>query len=331
MKAHVHRRYGGPEVLTLEDVPTPVPKEDELLVRVHATTVTAGDWRALTLDLPRGFGPLGRLMFGVRHPRHPILGLEMSGTVASVGERVTRFRVGDAVFASPEKTMACHAEYAIVPEGGHVAKKPDALSFEEAAALSFGGSTALDFLRAAKLQTGERVLVIGASGGVGTAMVQLAKHMGAHVTGVTSTRNLEFVQGVGADEVRDYTKGEFLTGTFDVIVDTVGETSYRRGGAALAKGGRFLAVATDLAGFVGAPFALRMRGRKVVSRVAQVNAQVARDLADLAERGAMRPVIGHRFPFEQMRDAFALVMSRRKRGSVVVTLVPDVQGMPRQR
>lgn len=323
MKAFVHRRYGGPEVLELEDVPKPVPKEDELLVRVHATTVTAGDWRALTLDMPRGFGPFGRLIFGVRRPRRPILGLEMSGVVEAVGARVTRFRVGDAVFASPERTMACHAEYAIVPEGGHVAKKPDALSFEEAAALSFGGSTALHFLRAADLTAGERVLVIGASGCVGTAIVQLAKHMGAHVTGVTSARNLEFVRSVGADAVRDYAKSDVLTGTFDVIVDTVGETSFRRARDALSERGRFLAVATDLAGLVGAPLASKKGGRRVVAGVAASNAQMARDLADLAEQGAMRPVIGHRFSFEQMRDAFALVITRRKRGNVVLTLVPD--------
>lgn len=320
MRAFVHRRYGGPEVLSLEEVPTPVPKEDELLVRVHATTVTAGDWRALTLDMPRGFAPFGRLVFGVRRPRRPILGLEMSGTVAAVGERVTRFRVGDAVFASPERTMACHAEYAVVPEGGHVAKKPDALSFEEAAALSFGGSTALDFLRAADVKAGERVLVIGASGCVGTAMVQLAKHLGAHVTGVTSTRNLEFVTSVGADEVRDYTKGEFLKGPFDVIVDTVGDTPFRRAGEALAERGRFLAVVTSLGGMITAPLALRKGGRRVVARVAPVNAKMAQDLAGLAESGAMRPVIGHRFPFEKLPDAFALVISRRKRGNVVVTL-----------
>lgn len=318
MKAYTYHRYGGPEVVQLEDVPKPAPKEDEILVKVLATTVTAGDWRALTLDLPRGFGPIGRLVFGLRGPRRPILGQELSGVVESVGARVTRFKPGDEVFASPGANMGCHAQFAVVPERGHVAKRPTNISLDEAAALSFGGSTALYFLGKASLRPGERVLVIGASGGVGTAMVQLAKHRGAHVTGVTSARNAELVASLGADEVLDYAKDDFTTRAYDVIADTVGMTTFARSRGALKERGRFLAVATDLAGMLGAPLASMRGSRRVISGVAPTSAAVARELAELAEQGALRPFIGHVFGFGQMREAHALVMSRHKRGNVVV-------------
>lgn len=320
MKAWVYRQYGGPEAVQLEDVPKPEPKDDELLVRIHATTVTAADWRALTLDLPRGFGLIGRLIFGVRRPRKPIMGLEMAGVVEAVGARVTRFRPGDEVFASTDK-MGCHAQWQTIPENGHVELKPAALSFEEAAALTFGPSTALYFFERAKLRRRERVLVIGASGAVGTSMVQLAKHMGAHVTGATSARNADLVASIGADRVVDYAKEDPLAQTYDVIADTVGETPFARAKPALAEGGRYLAVAGDLWGMVSSPLASMAGSRKAISGVAATNAKVARELAELATKGALRPVIGHRFDFSQMREAHALVMSRRKRGNLVV-IVP---------
>lgn len=318
MKAWVYRRYGGPDVVQLEDAPTPEPKANEVLVRILATTVTAGDWRALTLEMPPGFGAMGRLVFGITRPRKPILGLEFAGRVERVGAAVTRFRAGDAVFGSAEGRMGCHAEFQTLAEDAAIAHKPEALSFETAAALPFGGATALYFLEKGALKPGERVLVLGAAGGVGTAVVQLAKHLGAHVTGVTSTPNLELVASIGADRVLDRTKVDPLaTGDqYDIIVDTVGETPLRRCRHALRDGGRLLAVAGSLGTMVGAPLA--RGGRTVIAGVAPGTREVMEKLAELGRTGALRPVLDHVYEFGEMREAHARVASRRKRGNVVV-------------
>jgi NADPH:quinone reductase-like Zn-dependent oxidoreductase len=323
MKAWVYREYGGPEVVRLEEVPTPVPKDDEIVIKVLATTVTAADWRARTLEMPKGFGSIGRLIFGLRRPRKAILGGEFSGVVAQVGRSVTRFRVGDAVFGANGWRMGCHAQFVVFEENGHLARNPQVLSFEEAAALSFGGATALHFLGKASLQPGERVLVIGASGGVGTATVQLAKHFGAHVTGVTSGGNAEIVRAMGADGVIDYTREDPLQTTegYDVIVDTVGDTPMSRCRHALRRGGRLLAVAGSLFTMVGAHFVSALGSKKMIAGVAPESRVVAERLAQLATEGVLRPFIDERYEFSQMREAHARVASRRKRGNVVV-LVP---------
>lgn len=198
MKAYVCRRYGGPEVVELVDVPKPVPKDNEVLVKIHATTVTSGDWRVRTLTMPRGFAPIARLALGITRPRQPILGTELAGVIETVGKEVTRFRPGDEVLGFPGGQMGCHAQYRVLAESGPIALKPSNLSFEQAASLCFGGSTALHFLRKAEIKAADKVLVIGASGGVGTAVVQLAKHFGAEVTGVTSRTNLDLVMSLGA-------------------------------------------------------------------------------------------------------------------------------------
>lgn len=323
MKAWVYREYGGPEVVHLEEVPTPVPKDDEILIKVLATTVTAADWRARTLDMPKGFGPIAPLIFGLRRPRKAILGGEFSGVVAHVGRSVTRFRVDDAVFGANGWRMGCHAQFVAFGENEHLARKPQGLSFEEAAALSFGGGTALHFLGKASLQPGERVLVIGASGSVGTATVSLAKHLGAHVTGVTSGANAEIVRTTGADEVIDYTREDPFQATegYDVIVDTVGDTSMSRCRHALRRGGRLLPVAGSLSTIMGAPFVSVLGSKKVIAGVAPESRAVAERLAKLATEGVLRPLIDERYEFSQMREAHARVASRRKRGNVVV-LVP---------
>jgi len=204
MRAAVYERYGPPSVVHVAEVQKPTPKDDEVLIRVQATTVTTADWRARSLDLPPGFGPLGRLIFGISGPRQKILGTELSGEIEAVGKAVTRFKPGDTVFAYPGLRMGAHAEYRALSESAAIAPKPANLSHQEAAALCFGGTTALYFFRQAKLAAGETILVNGATGQVGAAIIQLARHFGARVTGVTSTANLELASSLGAEEVIDY-------------------------------------------------------------------------------------------------------------------------------
>lgn len=325
MKAYVCRRYGGPEVVELADVPKPTPRDDEILVRIRATTVTAGDWRVRTLEVPKGLGPIARLALGVTRPRQPILGTELAGVVESVGEDVTRFKTGDAVFAFPGGKMGAHAEYRAIAEKGPVAPKPARLSFEEAASLPFGGTTALHFLRKAGIKPGERILVVGASGGVGTALVQLAKGLGADVTGVTSTRNVALVSSLGADRVLDYTREDYTRGgaTFDVIADTVGATPYSRAKRALGETGRFLAIAGGMSDMLAAAWAPLTGRRRVIAGPADERPEDIAEIAALAEAGTLRPVIDRRYPFDGMREAHTYVATRRKRGSVVVAVGRD--------
>jgi NADPH:quinone reductase-like Zn-dependent oxidoreductase len=321
MKAIVYQRYGSPDVLELMDVATPTPKDDEVLVRVRATTVTSGDWRARSLILPAGFGLLGRLVFGVTSPRQPILGTELAGDVVAAGKNVRAFKVGDAVFAFTGASMGCHAEYRCIRETAAIALKPANISYEEAAALSFGGTTVLDFFRRGEVKKGERVLVNGASGGVGTAAVQIAKHMGAHVTAVCSAANADLVRSLGADDIVDYAKEDFSKSGkhYDVIVDTVGTAPYARCAASLRKGGRLLLVLAPLSGlFSGVRAALD--GKRVVAGPASEKPEDLRTLAELASSGAFKPFIDKTFAFEQMADAHRVVDSGRKRGNVVVTI-----------
>lgn len=322
MKAWTYQRYGSPDVLALTEVPEPTPADHELVVRVRATTVTSADWRLRSLDMPRGFGVFGRLAFGIGKPRKPILGSELSGEVAAVGRAVTTFKVGDPVFAFPGVNLGCHAEYVCLPANGAVAMKPPNVSFEQAAALCFGGSTMLDFFRRAQLRRGERVLVNGASGAVGTAAVQLAKHFGAHVTGVCGTSNLDLVRSIGADDVIDYTQRDFASAgaQFDVIVDTAGTAPFSRSGPVLSKGGRLLLVLASLPELVKAPWHTMTSGKKVIAGPAAERPEYVQQLAGLALAGSFVPVIDRCYPFEHMIDAHRYVDLGHKKGNVVITL-----------
>ena len=322
MKAYVCRSYGGPGVLELKDVPSPMPKDDEVLIKIYATTVTAGDWRVRTLKVPKGFGLLARLALGITRPRQPILGTELAGIVETAGKSVKRFRPGDAVFAFPGGKMGCHAQYCVVAGDGPVALKPENLTFEEAASLSFGGSTALHFLRKAGLKAGDRILVIGASGGVGTALVQLAKQFGAEVTGVTSTTNLDLVTSLGAGRVIDYTKEDFTRGleNYDIIADAAGATTFPRCNVVLKEKGRLLAIAGGLPDMLAALWAPMTSSKRVIVGPAEERPEDVQRLAELAKSGALQPVIDRHYDFAQMREAHAYVETRRKRGSVVVTV-----------
>lgn len=320
MKTWHCTRYGGPDVLELVEAPLRGPRPDEVLVRIHATTVSSGDTRVRALRLPRGFGPFARLIFGWRRPRQPVLGTEFSGTVAAVGAQVTRWRPGDAVIGFPGAAMGSHAEYRLMPPNRPLVAKPAGLSFVQAAALNFGGTTALHFLRKAALQPGASLLVIGAAGTVGSAMVQLARHAGARVTAVTSTGNTDLARALGAEAVVDYTREDVagLSARFDIVADCVGALTFRRSLPLLREHGRYLAIDTDLPGM----FARPVGTKRSVAGPASERVEDVQELARLAAAGVFAPVIDGIHGFSDLPSAHARVDTGHKRGSVVVELVP---------
>jgi NADPH:quinone reductase-like Zn-dependent oxidoreductase len=327
MRAVVCPRYGGPEVLEFRDVPIPEPKAGEVRVKVMATSVTSGDSRMRAARFPKGMGLIARPFVGFRGPRQPILGTEIAGIVDAVGAGVTRYRPGDAVMAFPGGKMGCHAEYRCVAETGPIAPKPEALSFAEAATLSFGGSTALHFLDVAAVAPGDRLLIVGASGGVGAALVQLACHRGAHVTAVCSARNADLVRGLGAHAVIDYTAEEYRArlGEYEAVFETVGSMTTRDVLPLLVAGGRFVAIAAglpDMLATIGAP---GRGGRRVIAGPATEKPEYVQQLADLATRGVLRPVIDSTYDFDDIAAAHACVDTGRKRGSVAILLDPGAQ------
>jgi NADPH:quinone reductase-like Zn-dependent oxidoreductase len=310
-------------VVHLADVAEPVPKDNEVLVRVRATTVTTGDWRARSLSMPPGFGAMGRLVFGLLGPRQPILGNEMSGIIEAVGRSVTLYSPGDEVFAFTDTGFGCHAEYRTIAEDGLIAPKPGNLSFEEAAALSFGGTTALAFLRdKAGIQAGDKVLIVGASGCVGTAAVQIARALGAEVTGVASTGNMDLVRSIGAQYVIDYTKEDFSRSdkAWDIILDTTGTAPFERSSRVLRPGGRLLVVLGSLGALLGIGRPPKRSNKRVLGGVATPTPEHIRTLAELAHRGALKPVIDRSYPLEHAAEAHAYVDAGRKRGSVVLAV-----------
>lgn len=322
MKVAFVTRYGPPEVVEFREQPTPSPAPGQVRIQVFASAVTTGDWRLRSGVLPRGFGALRGLALGFGGPRKAVLGTDAAGVIDAVGEGVTRFQVGDAVVAFPGSALGGHAEFLLMPADGRLVRKPANLTYEEAVSLPFGAMTALDFLRRGAVKAGERVLVNGASGNVGSATVQLAKHLGAHVTGVCSATNAALVQALGVDEVIDYATTDFAASgqTYDVVVDTVGNAPYGRVKPVLAQGGRLLAVLADLPATIGAAF---VGGpHKVIAGSAAEKVDDLELLCDLATKGALKPVIDQRFPFERLADAYRVVDSGRKKGSVVVSLDP---------
>lgn len=321
MRAYSHTRYGPPEVLNLVDIPTPEPRNNEVLIKTYATTVSSGDWRARSLTVPPGMGWVARLVFGVFRPRKPILGTELSGVVAEIGAEVTMFKPGDEVIAFPGVAFGAHAEYCIMRQDGNLVLKPENLSFEEAAALSFGGTTAYDFLmNKAHLKAGEKVLINGASGSTGTAFVRLAAHFGAQVTAVCSAANADLVRQLGAAHVIDYNKVDFATDTpkFDMIVDTAGTAPWARARNALAHKGRLVVVNGSLLDMVFGPLRARLVGKRLIGGVAGESVALLKELVELAKAGDFRPVIDRVYSFEQMVEAHRHVDAGHKKGNVVV-------------
>jgi NADPH:quinone reductase-like Zn-dependent oxidoreductase len=321
MKAVVFDRYGPPEVLRIAEVRKPVPADDEILVRIHATTVNSGDARMRALRVPRGLSIPVRFTLGFFGPKQPILGFDLAGEIEAVGRSVTKFEPGARVLGSPGFEFGCHAEYRCLPEDGAVAVIPDSLGYEEAVALSFGGTTALHFLRRGNLQRGEKILVNGSSGAVGTMAVQLAKHFGAEVTGVCSARNLELVRSLGADHVIDYGREDFSRSgeAYDVIMDTVGNAPFSRARRSLKPGGRFLMVIGDLPQMILGRFQKGVVGASAKDTEV-ITAEAYRLLLELAEAGVLRPVVDTTFPLDRIAEAHALVDTGHKRGSVVITV-----------
>lgn len=320
MKAWFARRYGGPEVLRLEEVPIPAPKQGEVLVRVHSTTVNSGDVRVRGCAFPLGTKLLGRLALGWNSPRQPILGTEFSGVVEAVGQGVTRFAKGDAVYAFLGIKQGAHAEYVAMAENGLIGHLPAGLDFHTAAALSFGGTTALHYLRKAKLQRGETMLVLGASGAVGSALAQIGRLRGSVVTATTSYRNLDLV-APWADCVIDYgaTNIAALPDRFDIIADAVGALDFARAQSLLKSDGRYLAIAGALKEML---CSLRPGpdGKRMLSGPAAERAEDVGDLGRLAAAGHYRPNIDRVFAFADMPAAQAYVDTGRKRGSVVISV-----------
>src|SRR5919202_1427347 len=290
VKAIVATAYGAPEVLQLKEVEKPTPKDNELLVKVHATTVNAGDCRMRSFSVPALFWLPARLVLGVRRPRNPIFGMELAGEVEAVGKAVTRFKPGDQVFASTfEQQFGAHTEYKCLPEDGAVAAKPNTLSYAEAATLPIGAQTALFFLKAANIQPGHNVLINGASGSVGTFAVQLAKYFGAEVTGVCSTRNVALVQSLGADTVIDYTQEDWTKNgaTYDVIFDTVGKTTFSQCQGALKPNGYYLNTVMAGSAMQARWYALTT-GKHVIGGTAVPRTEALLLLKQLSEAGPLK-------------------------------------------
>ncbi len=322
MKAAVYERYGPPEVVEIREVAKPTPGPGEVLIRVHATTVSAADWRLRSMDLPSGFGLIARPMIGMRGPRKKTLGTELAGTIEQVGDGVEQWRAGDAVIAFPGFEMGAHAEYIVMPASGRIVAKPDSVPFDQAAALCFGGLTGLHFLRQTGVREGERVLVNGASGAVGVATVQLAQVMGAQVTGVASGGNEGLVRSLGAHRFIDYMREDFADGreTYDVIIDTAGTAPFARSRRALAKGGRLGIVLGTFMDALTAPWHSLTSGHKVSGGNAPERVDDVAHLARLAAEGRYRAVIDSTYPLDRIVEAHRRVDSGRKRGSVIVTM-----------
>lgn len=325
MRAAVYRRFGPPEVVQIEEVPKPAPGADDILIRVHASTVSAADYRSRSRNIPRGLGLLASPTLGVFTPRNTVLGMDAAGVVEAVGSNVTACAPNDEVIAMLGSGFGGHAEYVCVPQHAAVTTKPRTMTFEESVALVFGPITALAFLKRAGISPGDSVLVNGASGAVGSAAVQLATEMGAHVTGVCSAGNRELVLSLGADSVIDYATDDFTAqgASYDVIVDCVGNAPFERAEGSLAPDGALLLVITDLKGLFMAPLRSRKRGRLVSATGVTYTAEDLAFIVGLAESDRFRPVIDRTFEMSDIVDAHRYVDTGHKRGNVVVRIVPS--------
>ena len=332
MKAIVYTEYGSPDVLHLADVAKPEPKDTEVLIRVHATPVNFGDLMARNFKsvTPRRFNmPLllwlpARLAFGWRKPQKHILGSEFAGVVEAIGAAVTRFKPGDQVFGYRGPNMGAYAEYVCMSETGLLAIKPANMTYEEAATVPYGALTALSLLRRVNLQPGQKVLINGASGGIGAAAVQLAKHFGAEVSGVCGTPRLGFVKALGADKVIDYTKEDFTRNgeTYDVIFDILGKSPLGRGKKSLKPNGRYLFASFKMKQLVQMLWTKIVGGSQVICALSSEQPEDLTFIKGLIEAGQYKAIVDKRYPLAQAAEAHRYAGSGRKAGSVIITVKP---------
>lgn len=320
MKAVITKKYGPPEVARIMEIEKPIPKENEILVKVLNTPVTSGDARIRGLNVPFGFKFLTRLMFGMKGPKNPVLGVVFSGIVEDVGDKVKDFSQGDAVFGSKEG-FGCHAAYLVIKESGAIVHKPEKVSHEEAASIPFGALTSLKYLRDfGKIKKGQKILINGASGALGVYGVQLAKYFGAEVTGVCSTSNVELVKSLGADQVIDYKVNDFTKNpeTYDIIYDTVGKLDFSKCKNSLNKNGIFLLAAAGLKEY-GQVMTTSISGsKKVVAGVAIFKKEDLIIISELIEQDQIKPVIGRTFEFSDIIEAYKYVDGGHKVASAVL-------------
>jgi NADPH:quinone reductase-like Zn-dependent oxidoreductase len=330
MKAIIYTEYGSPDVLHLEEIAKPAPKGNEILIRVHATTVNFGDLMARNFkavsprqfNMPFFFWLPARLAFGFNKPRQHILGSEFAGEVEAIGSAVTRFKTGDQVFGYLGQTMGAYAEYCCVPESGAVAIKPANLSDAEAAVIPYGAIMALSLLRKASIQPGQKVLINGASGGIGSAAVQLAKHFGAEVTGVCGAPRLGFVKSLGADHVVDYAQEDFTRSgeTYDLIFDILGKSSFSRCKRSLKPNGILLFASFKLKQLLQMLWTSRIGNRKVICALAPGSLEDLMTIKELVEAGKIKSMIDRCYPPEQAAEAHRHVEQGHKQGNAVILL-----------
>ena len=325
MKAAIYRRFGPPDVVKIEEVPKPTPKPNEVLTRIHAASVSIADHRLRAKDLPEGLGFFGPLALGVFRPRKKLLGMDGAGVVEAIGDKVTKFQPGDEVYFLPGASFGCHAEYIAMAETDFIALKPKNLNFAEATSLLFGGTTSLNYLRRKPVKPGDEVLVNGASGSCGNAAVQLAKHMGATVTGVCSAKNADLVRSLGADHVIDYAVEDFATSgkTYDVIVECVGNAPFERVNDAIKPGGALLIIIPNLKAILFSKRRSRKTGKLITASDWKATVEDLEYLAKLAEEGVLKPVIDSIYPLEDIVQAHARVDTGHKVGNVLVTMEHD--------
>lgn len=334
MKAIVYREYGSPDVLRLREVEKLSPEDNEVLIKIHATTVNYGDLVARKIGhlspdefhMHLLFWLLARLNFGLRAPRKRILGAVFSGEIEAIGQRVSRFRVGDQVFGYQGASMGAYAEHLCMSEDGVLAPKPGNMSFEEAAVVPYGSIIALNLFRKVDIRPGQNVLINGASGGIGSFAVQLAKHYGAEVTGVCGSPRLEFVKSLGADKTIDYTKEDFTQrgDSYDLILDILGKSSFSRARSSLKENGRYLFASFKTRQLAQMIWTSIADDKKVICTLAMEKSEDLLVIKDLVEAGKIRAVIDRRFPFEHTADAHRYVENGHNKGHVVITVAQNV-------
>ena len=330
MKAIIYTEYGSPDVLHLAEVEKPAPKDNEVLIKIYAVSVNYGDTLARNFkgtlpgefNMPFLFWLLARFAFGLNQPKNKILGSELAGKIESVGKDVKLFKAGDDVFGYRAQSMGANAEYICMPENGLVAIKPANMTYDEAALVPYGALTALNLLRAVNIQRGQKVLINGASGAIGSAAVQLAKYYGAEVTGVCGTPRLEFVKSLGADKVIDYTKEDFTKNgqTYDLIFDILGRSSFAQCKSSLNPNGHYLLASFKMKQLLQMLWTSKIGDKKVICALSGEKIADLHSIKELIEAGKLKSIIDKRYPLEQIAEAHRYIESGKKKGNVVITL-----------